>query len=323
MQSALPPSLATKRKHMLCELEGLGVTVDDVAASVLGSRDEFSYKALNNREVCTKEIIPVVPEVGLERQFDEVRRVGDTSPARTNDYWGRALRRVLASMGTELQTTIVRLPPLTHTYYTHLPYSTLLTLPTLFLTNDISSSPSLLIALSREQDKSKLSTLYLSPRRPQVTTSSPYTCNSRRSAAPSLRAVALAYQRTHLLRRPSSFKNSQFDESDEANGDDEDIIINNERRSFSHDWVLPTMKVPAERYSSRQGTVRAHPPLVPPLTLLPPVSAALSPCSLIPLGHRRLIRHRTDCLRPALEQILSVTPYGQSRILGERGQLVR
>ena len=46
---ALLSGLATKGEHVVRELEWLGATVDDVAASVLGTRDKLLYKGLNTR----------------------------------------------------------------------------------------------------------------------------------------------------------------------------------------------------------------------------------------------------------------------------------
>ena len=67
MRNVLLPGLATKEEHVVRELEGLGAIVDDVAASVLGTRDEFLYKGLNTRQVHTKETITVVRDVGMKQ----------------------------------------------------------------------------------------------------------------------------------------------------------------------------------------------------------------------------------------------------------------
>ena len=68
---ALLPGLAAKGEHVVRELEELGATVDSVAGSVLGTRDEFLYKALDTRENHTKGMIAVVVQVGMGQQLDD------------------------------------------------------------------------------------------------------------------------------------------------------------------------------------------------------------------------------------------------------------
>ena len=71
---------------MVHELEGLRAIVDDVAASVLGTRDEFLYKAFNTRQNHAKRRIAVVVQVGMEQQLDDVWRVGG---GKRNERGGR------------------------------------------------------------------------------------------------------------------------------------------------------------------------------------------------------------------------------------------